>query len=70
MFAVIVKVLCLYLYIKVIKCMTVILCFRYLSVSALEEFFAGKDNVDEIKKAALDVCLHLTSFLVFINIFC
>lgn len=52
------------------KCMTVILCFRYLSVSALEEFFAGKDNVDEIKKAALDVCLHLTSFLVFINIFC
>ena len=33
---------------------------RYLSVSALEEYFAGKDNVDDIKKAALDVCLHLT----------
>jgi len=30
--------------------------FRYLSASALEEHFAGKDNVDDIKKAALDVC--------------
>jgi len=34
-----------------------ILCFRYLSVSALEEYFAGKDNVDDVKKAALDVRL-------------
>jgi len=30
--------------------------FRYVSVSALEEHFAGKDTVDDIKKAALDVC--------------
>jgi len=34
-----------------------ILHFRYLSVSALEEYFAGKDNVDDIKKAALNVCI-------------
>jgi len=25
-------------------------------VSAIEEHFAGKDTVDDIKKAALDVC--------------
>jgi len=42
-----------------------ILCFRYLNVSALEEYFAGKDNVDDIKKAALDVrLLALNSFLM------
>jgi len=33
-----------------------------VNVSALEEHFAGKDNADDIKKAALDVCLHLTYF--------
>ena len=33
-----------------------------MSVSALEEHFAGKDTVDDIKKAALDVCLHFTVF--------
>ena len=41
----------------------VMLHVRYLSVSALEEYFAGKDNVDDIKKAALDVCLHHNYFL-------
>jgi len=41
-----------------------ILCFRYLNVSALEEYFAGKDNVDDVKKAALDVrLLVFNSFL-------
>ena len=31
-------------------------------MSALEEHFAGIDAVEDIKKAALDVCLHLTCF--------
>jgi len=29
-------------------------------VSAVEEYFAGKDTAGDIKKAALDVCLHST----------
>jgi len=46
-----------------------ILHFRYLSASALEEYFAGKDGADDIKKAALDVCLYLTfNQFFFINL--
>ena len=48
------------MFIHVLASETVICYFRYLSAAALEEYFAGKDNVDEIKKAALDVCLHLS----------
>jgi len=36
--------------------------FRYLTATALEEHLAGKDTVDDIKKAVLDVCLNLTCF--------
>jgi len=45
------------------KCNCDCVLFRYLSVSALEEYFAGQDNVDEIKNAALDVCLFLFNIL-------
>jgi len=46
----------------IVECVT--LNFRYLNTSALEEHFAGKDTVDDIKKTALDVGLHLTAFYI------
>jgi len=43
--------------------------YRYLNAAALEEYFAGKDNVDDIKKASLDVCLHLIYYCMNLEVY-